>query len=216
MDSQKNKKTLGQMEVVEEINLAEKECRTVDLSNSIISDLSSLDKIKYGLNLENSKILGSVFLGEIMILGDLNMKGIEIEGSLYLGNSEIKEDLILENALVKGAINLVGSKIGGNVNARGLKTIGFLSLSKTEILGDVILEDAKIESAKYEDLIVRGDLFLDTAVVKGSLNLGKMRTEGVVNLEEAQIGNNLVLTGAESKKGEINTATMKIDGRKII
>jgi hypothetical protein len=216
MKSQKDKKTLGQREIVTEINLAEKECRPVNLSNSIIPDLSSIDRIKYGLNLENSEVLISVFLGEIIISGDLNMKGIEIKGSLYLGNSSIKEDLILENAIINGAVNLVGSKIKGSVNAKGIKTSGFLSLSKSEIGGDVILENAEIKNAEYDDLIVRGDLFIDTADIKGSLNLGKTKTEGVINLEKTQIGNNIILTGAESKKGEIDTNMIKIEGKKII
>jgi uncharacterized protein YjbI with pentapeptide repeats len=212
-----NQDFLGQMELINEIKLAEKEKRPADFSNKILSDFNVIiDKIMFGLNLENTKIMGPVFLGEVVVIGDINFKGAVVNGSLYLGKSDIKQNLILENAQINGAINLVGSKIGGNINARGLITVGFLSLTKTEILGDVILEDAEIESANYEDLLIRGDAFFGASNVKGSLNLGKMKTEGTIDLEETNIGNNLVLTGTESKKGNIDTTTVKIGGRKII
>ncbi len=216
-NSNKNGSVLGQKELMAELKAAEAENRIADLSNRTISDFSVLiEKIKFGLNLESAKILGPVFLGEVVILGNLNMKGTIINGSLYLGKADIKEDLILENAEINGAINLVGAKIGGNINARGLMTVGFLSLSKTEIAGDVILENAEIESAKYDDLMVRGDAFFGASVVKGNLNLGKMKTEGTIDLDETEVGSNLVLTGTESKKGNIDTTTVKLGGRKII
>lgn len=212
-----NGSILSQKEILEELKLAEKENRMADFSNKTVSDLSILiERIKFGLNLENAKIIGPVFLGEVVILGDLNMKGCIVNGSLYLGKADIKEDLILENAQISGAINLVGARIGGSINARGLMTVGFLSLSKTEIFGDVILENAEIASANYDDMMVRGDAFFGTAMVRGNLNLGKMKTEGKIDLDETEVGNNLVLTGAESKKGAIDTTTVKLGGKKII
>lgn len=218
MNIQNNKKRiLGQMDIISEIKLAERENRPIDLSNSIISDISAItDKIKGGLNLENSEIKGSIFLGEVIISGELNLRNTIINGSLYLGNCEIDDDLILENATIKGAINLVGAKIRGSVNAKNLTTMGFLSLSKTEIEGDVILENADIKSAQYEDLSVRGDLFLGTAIIKGSLNLGKMTSEGTIDMEDVGIGGNLVLTGVKSGKGDIDTTTIKLEGKKIV
>lgn len=213
----KNGSVLSQKDILDEIKKADYENRPVDFSNKAISDFSVIiEKIKFGLNLENAKIMGPVFLGEVVILGDLNMRGAIVNGSLYLGKADIKEDLILENAQINGAINLVGARIGGNIDAKGLMTVGFLSLSKTEIAGDVILENAEIESAKYDDMMVRGDAFFGTAVVKGNLNLGKMKTEGAIDLDETEIGSNLVLTGAESKKGNIDTTTVKLGGKKII
>lgn len=208
---------LGQMEIINEIKQAEKENRPADFSNKTLSDFNVIiDKIKFGLNLENTKIMGPVFLGEVVIIGDLNLRGAVINGSIYLGKADIKENLIFENAQINGAINLVGAKIGGNINARGLITVGFLSMAKTEIFGDVILENAEIESANYDDMLVRGDAFFGTADVKGSLNLGKMKTEGTIDLEETNVGSNLVLTGTESKKGNIDTTKAKIGGKKII
>ena len=212
-----NENVLGQREIINELILAKKENRPANFSNKIISDFSMLtERISFGLNLENTKILGPVFLGDVVMFGDLNMKGAIVNGSLYLGKADIKKDLILENSQINGAISLVGAKIGGNIDARGLVTVGFLSLSNTKISGDVVLENAAIESAKYDDLMVRGDAFFGTAVVKGSLNLGKMKTEGKIDLEETEVGSNLVLTGAKSKKGNIDTATTKIGGKKII
>lgn len=212
-----NKKILNQMDIISEIKNAEKERRPVNLSNSVIADLSMItDKVKEGLILENTEVMDSIFLGEVIILGELNLRNAIVNGSVYLGNSEINDDLILENAFVKGAINLVGAKIKGNVNAKKITTMGFFSLSKAEIGGDVILEDANIKSAHYEDLSVRGDLFLGTAKIKGSLNLGKMTSEGLIDMEDVNIGNNLVLTGVKSGKGEIDTTTMKLEGKKII
>ena len=212
-----NLEALGQMEIINEIKQAEKESRPADFSNKVLSDFNVIiDKAMFGLNLENAKILGPVFLGEVVVMGDINFKGAVVNGSLYLGKSNIKENLILENAQINGAINLVGSKIGGSINARGLITVGFLSLAKTEILGDVILEDAEIESANYDDLMIRGDVFFGASNVKGNLNLGKMRTEGTIDLEETNVGSNLVLTGTQSNKGSIDTTKVRIGGKKIV
>lgn len=218
MNIQNNKKRiLGQMDIISEIKLAERENRPIDLSNSVIIDLSMItDRVKSGLNLENSEVKGSIFLGEVIISGELNLRNTIINGSLYLGNCEIDDDLILENATIKGAINLVGAKIRGSVNAKNLTTMGFLSLSKAEISRDVILENADIKSAQYEDLSVRGDLFLGTAIIKGSLNLGKMTSEGTIDMEDVGIGGNLVLTGVKSGKGDIDTTTIKLEGKKIV
>jgi hypothetical protein len=219
INSKNNKQeALGQMEIINEIKMAEIENRPADFSNKTLADFNVIvDKIKFGLNLENTKIMGSVFLGELVIIeGELNFRGAAVNGSIYLGRADIKKDLILENAQIKGAINLVGAKIGGNINARGLIAFGFLSLTKAEILGDVILENATIQSATYDDLMVRGDAFLGGVNVKGSLNLGKMKTSGVIDLDEINIGSNLVLTGTESQKGPIDTKTITLGGKKII
>ena len=51
---------------------------------------------------------------------------------------------------------------------------------------------------------------------RSNLNLGKMKTSGTIDLEETNIGSNLVLTGTQSKKGVIDTKTIKLGGRKII
>lgn len=212
-----NQEVISQLEIINEINMAERENRPVDFSNKTLADFNLIiNKIKFGLNLENAKILGPVFLGEVVIIGDLNLKGAVINGSLYLGKADIKKDLIFENTQINGAINLVGAKIGGNINARGLITAGFLSLTKTEIFGDVILENAEIASANYDDMMVRGDAFFDTANVGGNLNLGKMKTEGMIDLEEANIGSNLVLTGTKSNRDSIDTTKTRIGGKKII
>jgi len=212
-----NQAVLGQMEIINEIKMAEKENRPADFSNKTLADFNVIiDRIKFGLNLENAKIMGPIFLGEVVIIGDFNLRGAIVNGSIYLGKADIRHNLILENAQINGAINLVGAKIGENINAKGLITVGFLSLAKTEIFGDVILENAAIESANYDDLMVRGDAFFGASNVKGNLNLGKMKTSGTIDLEETNIGSNLVLTGTQSKKGAIDTKTIKLGGRKII
>jgi len=208
---------IGQKELLEEIKKAELEERPANFSNQTISDFSlTLDRIKYGLNFENSRISGQLFLGETLITGDLNLKGAEINGSIYLGKTNIRGNLVLENSKINGAINLVGSKIFGSILATGMVAKGFVSLTKAEINGNANFEGAEIDNANYEDLTVRGDLFLDTTVIKGSLNLSKMKVDGLVDLDDADIGGDLVLTGATSKKGEIDTTMAKIRGRKII
>ena len=208
------KKVLGQVDIIREINSAEKEGREVNFSNCIISDLSVIsDKIKEGLNLENSEIKSSVFLGEIIIIGDLNLKNSVIEGSLYLGNCTIKDDLLLENTIIKGAINLVGAEINGNINARNATVSGFLGLSKAKIGGDVILEDVKLKSSDYEELTIRGDLLLNDTIINGGLNLGRLLTEGLIDMENTIINDNLVLTGI---KGEVDMSTIKLGGKKIV
>ena len=208
------KKTLGQVDIIREINSAEREGREVNFSNCIISDLSVIsDKIKGGLNLENSEIKSSVFLGEIIIIGDLNLKNSVIEGSLYLGNCTIKDDLLLENTIIKGAINLVGAEINGNINARNATVSGFLGLSKAKIGGDVILEDVKLKSSDYEELTIRGDLLLNDTIINGGLNLGRLLTEGLIDMENTIINDNLVLTGI---KGEVDMSTIKLGGKKIV
>jgi uncharacterized protein YjbI with pentapeptide repeats len=212
-----HQKVLGQMEIINEIKMAEKQNRPADFSNQTLADFNVIiDRIKFGLNLENSKIMGPIFLGEVVIIGDLNLRGAVVNGSIYLGRADIKENLIFENAQINGAINLVGAKIGGNVNAKGLITVGFLSLAKTEIFGDVILEGAAIESANYDDLMIRGDAFFGASNVKGNLNLEKMKTSGTIDLENTNIGSNLVLTGTESERGNIDTKKIKLGGKKII
>ncbi len=216
-DKIRNGKYLGQMEIMAEIKAAKREERPADFSSKTISDFSIIiEKIKFGLNLENAVILGPVFLGEIVVNGDLNLKNAKINGSLYLAKAEISGDLVLEDAKINGTINLVGAKIGKNIKARGLINTGFLSLTKTETGGDIILENAEVESVNYEDLTVRGDLFLDSAAVKGTLNLSKARVEGILDLDGTSIGNDLVLTGIQVKKNHVDTNTVKLGGRKII
>ncbi|MDD5098305.1 MAG: hypothetical protein PHD31_01125 [Candidatus Pacebacteria bacterium] len=212
-----NTNTIGQIEILEEIKRAEAEGRPADFSNKVISDFSiSIERIKLGLNFENSKITGQLFLGEIIINGDLNLKNTEVNGSIYLGKSDIKGNLILENSKINGAINLVGAKVSGNVMARDRVVNGFVSLTKAEVNGNAVFEAVKIDNANYEDLTVRGDLFFDTAIIKGSLNLSKIIVDGSVDLDDAEVEGDLVLTGAMSKKGEIDTTMAKIKGRKII
>ena len=90
------------MDIISEIKNAEKERRPVNLSDSVIADLSMItDKVKEGLILENTEVKGPIFLGEVIILGELNLRNAIVNGSV-LGNSEIDDDLILENAFVKG------------------------------------------------------------------------------------------------------------------
>jgi uncharacterized protein YjbI with pentapeptide repeats len=212
-----NTNTIGQKEILDEIKKAELEERPANFSNKEITDFSvPLEKVKFGLNFENSKITGQLFLGEVEINGDLNLANTEINGSIYLGKSNIKGNVVLEKSKINGAINLVGAKVLGNVMARELIVNGFVSLTKAEITGNAIFEATNIDNANYEDLTVRGDLFFDTAIIRGNLNLNKTSVDGLVDLDDVEIGGDLILTGATSKKGEIDTTMAKIKGRKII
>jgi len=211
------KRVLGQIEIIREINASEKEGREVNLSNSIIPDLSAIyDKVKGGLNLENSEIKNSIFLSEITIYGDLNLKNSIIEGSLYLGNCKIKGDLLFENAKIKGAANLVGSEINGNINAKNATIFGFLAINKAKIDGDILLEDVKIKKSQYEKLIIRGDLLLSNTMINGGLDLGRLSAEGIIDMENTTINNNLVLIDTKSNSKEIDISATKLEGKKII
>ena len=215
-DKIKNGKYLGQVEVMNEMKLAKKEERPADFSNKTTSEFPLiLDKVKFGLNMENSIVLGPLYFGEIIIEGDLILKNAKINGSLYLAMSEIMGDLILEDSKITGTVNLVGAEVGRSIKASNMNNTGFVSLSKAIIDGNIDLENARIENAKYDDLSVRGDLFLDSARIKGSLNLSKALIDGAVDLDETIIDKDFVFSQAKSKKGKIETNTAKIGGRKI-
>ena len=215
-DKIKNAKCLGQLEVMDELKLARKEERPADFSHKAIGEFPLiLDKVKFGLNLEGATILGPLFFGEIVIEGDLILKDAVVNGPLHLAMSEVMGDFSLENASISGTVNMVGLEVGGSLRAEGMVNRGFLSLSKAVIDGSADFERVKIESAKYQDLTVRGDVFLDGARVKGSLNLSRASADGIIDLDSAVIGKDLVMSQTKSKKGKIETSGLEVGGRKI-
>lgn len=211
-----DKNVFGHIQVVNEIKRAKEEERPADFSNKTVDDFSVLpDKIRFGLNLENALISNPLFIGKSIIEGDVNLRNAKINGSLYLGKSEISGDLILENARISGTVNLIGIKVIKSVKAHGLVNTGFLSLSKAEIGKDVDLEGAEIKDVNYSNTVIRGDLILDSAVIKGSLNISKIRIGGMIDLDGISINKDLIITGAKARN-KIDTSTAFIMGRKII
>lgn len=204
---------LTQIEIEEEIRMAEMENRKADFKGKTLTSFSILEEeIKIGLILEDATILGPVSLGGISINNDLNLKNTTIKGPLYLAKASVRDNIILENADVKGAINLVGAKIGQSVMAKNLKTKGFVSLSKANIGGDVCFHSAMIENEDYEGLIVKGDLFFDFSIVKGNIDLSNAKISGILNFQNVIIEKNLNLEKLQIEEGSMIIKTARIKG----
>jgi hypothetical protein len=211
-----NKQILTQEEIEQEMKETEEQGRPVDFSYKIIKAFFVLkDKIKYGITFENTIINGQFFLGEITIEGDLVLRGAKVKGSVYLARIKVQGNLDLEGLVSDGAINLVGAEIGKDILAQKIKSGGFLSLAKTIVGGSIILDQAKIESTKtkFDQMTIRGDLILEGAKAKGSVNIKNAHIDGMLDLDEINVGSDLVLAGTVFKN--LEEVDMQVKGKKI-
>ncbi|MFA5369025.1 MAG: hypothetical protein WC303_03465 [Candidatus Paceibacterota bacterium] len=211
-----NKEVLTQEEIEQEMREAEEQGRMVDFSNKVIKSFFVLkDKIKHGITFENTVIDGQFFLGEIMIEGDLILKDTKVKGSVYLAKIKVKGSLDIEGLISAGAINLVGAEIGKDVLAQRIKSKGFLSLAKTSVGGNIILDKARIENTttKFDQMTIRGDLILEGTKASGSINIKNAQIDGMLDLDEIDVGSDLILIGTVFKN--LEDSDMHIKGKKI-
>ncbi|MFA5087106.1 MAG: hypothetical protein WC470_02290 [Candidatus Paceibacterota bacterium] len=211
-----NKKILSQDEIEKEIREAEEQGRMVDFSNKIIRSFFILkDRIRNGITFENSEVKGQFFLGELYIEGDLILKNTKVNGSVYLAKIKVAGNLNIEELKSEGAINLVGAEIGKNILAQKIKSKGFLSLAKTEIGGSIILDKARIESTitRFDEMSIRGDLILEGAKTLGNVNISGAHIDGLLDLDEISVGNDLILAGTVYKS--LEDAHMEIMGKQV-
>ena len=216
LDETVNKKILSQEDIEKEIKEAEEQERIVDFSNRVIHSFFVLkDRIRNGITFENSEIKGQFFLGEIYIEGDLILKNAKVNGSVYLARIKVSGNLNLEELRSEGAINLVGAEIGKNLLAQKIKSKGFLSLAKTEIGGSIILDKARIENTitKFDAMTIRGDLILEGSKTMGDVNIQDAQIDGLLDLDEISVGNDLILAGTKYKS--LEDAHMEIMGKRI-
>lgn len=211
-----NKQVLTQEEIEREMREAEEQGRMVDFSNKLIKSFFVLkDKVKHGITFENTVIDGQFFLGEITIEGDLILRDTKVKGSVYLARLRVKGDLDIEGLVSNGAINLVGAEIGKDLRAQRIHSRGFLSLAKTTVGGSIILDKAKIENTttQFDKMVIRGDLILEGAKANGGINIKDAQIDGMLDLDEVDVGTDLILVGTVFKN--IEDSDMHIKGKKI-
>lgn len=208
------KEILNQQQIEAEILNAFKQGKPANFSKKTLCPFSLFNEtINTSLLFDEAKIEGQVFLGDILIQGDLSFRNCQIKGSLYLANIKVNGNLILENAIINGAINLVGAQIQKDILGNNLQSQGFLSLAKAKINGNVFLEKTKIKNIVYDNFTVNGDLIMEGATIGEIINLKEARIEGLLDLDEIKVGRDLILEKANFK----NTEAINIDikGRTI-
>jgi cytoskeletal protein CcmA (bactofilin family) len=184
---------LSKEDIESEIAQAALDRREADFSGKTLKFFSLPEKnFDYGINLENSLIIGNVFLAGASANGIINMAGAVIDGSFSFGRGKIIGDLIMEKAWIGQTVNMVGMNLTGSIKCNQMRVNGFISLDKAVVLGDVDFRQIEMRDYCQGDKKIKGDVFLKYTQINGSLDLSDATATGDIVLENALIRRNLI------------------------
>ncbi len=177
-----------------------------------------------GLNGQDAKIAGDVFLKEAKTQGEVSLSGAEIGGQLEctgarLSNesgdalnaqgAKIAESVFLEDAETQGEVSFAGAEIGGQLNCTGARLSNeggdALNAQGAKVAGDVFLSEAD----------TNGDVRFSSAEIGGQLECTGARLSNesgdALNAQGAKIAESVFLEDADTK-GDVRFAGAEIGG----
>ena len=225
----------------EQLRLAAATGQTLDFENretvlgKLISDvLSHPDSIQFhpkGLRLrratitnadwEGSHFLTTLHLVDCRIEGRLQAQRLQVDGDLYIADCTVSEGLDFSDATINGRFTVIrstlnpdkasdslrpgaalnGIKVSSDLDLHNTNAIGEMRLVRAQIGGDLVCSGASIETKgkmafNADGVRVTGDVLLDQRVpVEGALP-ERFRAKGEVRFAAAQIGGQLLCSGA--------------------
>lgn len=182
----------------------------LDLSRAVLPSAIELKRCRLeSANFDGAKIEGPLSLNSSEIGGQLTLRGAEVRGDMMLSASftagdtvsmqrvRIEGKLDCSSAQLKGtddALNLNGAVVKGDVLARELKATGALWMRDVQIDGNLDCSGAELDGVGGDALVLEG------CVVRGNVTLGsdskRFKAGGTVSMQGAQVGGDLVCTGA--------------------
>lgn len=195
---------ISQKEIDQIIKIAESENKIADFSNMTIQEINLSEReIRCGLNFTNVVFLGSVYMGQSIIYGDIILNGSVINNTTYLGEIIVKGDFMASRIVIKNSFNMVKGEVHGQLIMEKAHIQGFLGLNKTTIKNNVNLKGLKIIGMVTPSGIINGDLYLQGAELQKSLNMEDCHITGLVDLSKVNIWESLNLTNGEIREALI-------------
>lgn len=202
-------KRIGSEDIQKELRKAEFEGRTADFTYKLLPEFSfSNQEIGVSINFKGSTIQGAAYFDKCLFKGDVNLEDVLIYTSLYISNSEFKENFTARKIRVREVVNLVASDFKKNVIFDGASIKGYLGLNKTKVEENLSIKKVSIIDIKTKTGTIRGDFFLKEAHIKGSVFLEEITAEGLANLENSFIEGNLSFTNSQIKDNVLLTGTI--------
>ncbi len=162
--------------------------RDANFAEKTLKSFSLMERdFDYGINFQNTLIIGNVFFADADVNGSINLANAAIDGSFFFNRGKLIGDLLMEKAWVGQTINLSGINITGSILMPQTRVNGFVSLAKAVALGNVDLRGAEVQNYFQGDLKVNGDVLCENAQINGFLDLSGATVAGDVNLKNALI-----------------------------
>ncbi|MCB2228592.1 MAG: hypothetical protein KQH53_18090 [Desulfarculaceae bacterium] len=151
--------------------------------------------IKGGLFLRRGRFSSTRLLG-VQVGGQLTMIGAEVTGTLAMDRAVIKGSLFLSQGRFASAY-LIGVSVGGQVG-----------MEEAKFLGEVNLKEAILGSSMYaDDIVIKEELTMDSAHIKGDFALRKarltsahlfgLRVDGDLSVNHARFSGELGMDASE-------------------
>jgi cytoskeletal protein CcmA (bactofilin family) len=192
-----------------ELRKAEREKRAADFTYKLMPEFSFSDKqINVGLNFQGSTIQGAIYVDKCVFEKQINLENVLVYTTLYISNSEFKEDFVAKKIRIREVANLVASKFYKNVIFDEASVKGFLGLNKAVIEEDLSIKNVSIIDINTKTGTITGDLFLKEAHIKGSVFLEELIVEGLVSLENSFIEGDLSFKDSRVKENVLLSGTI--------
>jgi uncharacterized protein YjbI with pentapeptide repeats len=190
----------------------------VDLSGMRVAGTLELDHttVAHKLTMESTSIgqtanLQAIRANDVVLAhadsgGNIDLAGSLIHDLLDVDALTVSADLILERAVI-GSMRGTSAQIGGDVDLDDLTARGDIGMNSASIGGHFFLGSATLKNVDFHVARVEGafDLRPDGRSEKANA-LKATKIDGLLNMDGAQIGQDLVLSGAFLTRVTLNGA----------
>ena len=183
---------------------------TLDLANAELSSDLWLDhsQLEKGADFSELRSSHRITLDGTSVMGMLNMRGMQVADDLSMDQARLG-DVDLTYAQIGGPINLDGAQVSGGFEAPGSS------------IGSITMQGSRFKDVGLIGADIHTGLVLSQSKVTGTLNMLAFRTDGYVtidrsevgqiNLDEANIGDDLVFLGVKLD-GLLDMTLLKLGG----
>lgn len=176
-----------------------------------------------GCSFDAAQFESGVILDNSTIKGDLNLKGVDIQGRLSLNGVKVEGDVLLERANIDGRVEVEGATIEGGLIAPEAEIAGQVRIINTSIsdnLGfngvtiakDVLLVYSSLEELTLNRSVLRSNWSIHSCSSISEVTAAEMRCSGSLLLQNSKIRGNFSILKSKLD-GNIRIIESKIYGK---
>ena len=131
-------------------------------------------------DISNRTIKGKIILNDSKIIGDVFIINASVKGDISLDRSEV------------GGLTIDNTSIHGNVSLRGATNLAYVRVGKLElgrvtIEGDLDLSNSEVMNVQIINTYVRGRIFFESSQISGYVYISETEIQGYVSFGNSRI-----------------------------
>lgn len=156
-----------------------------------IHDISLAGARLVDFTLQDADVSARLDFAGATFIGPTSFDRCRFRANVRLDNADLQDSFSCRSARFADDLAAASCHFGGDVYLNGTQVESFATLSKSRIDGTLWLKRFEAEHLVASGMLVTDSLLLESADVKGNVELRQVRCGGMLALDKAKFGGNL-------------------------